>query len=704
MKRLRVLTALLLAMFTLLPSFSALAVRRDTVYVPEPGSAIASLADEEQELRGKSKSIELDTSSSGGYRGDYVIIYNSSSDPTSSKKTGSLSGKIVTSVSGPNANCEPAKGAEGLFGEEGFTVDADCVLNDKYANVKMPEDSDGTKGTYTVGMTKKFHIYDYNPSGSEMVKFKLLYQGTYCNIWTVTNSKYYPLDKISSGYAKKAAKAFDSKYALMLNTFGSFKSGANGDGRVHLLFYNIDDKGSVGNGHLTGYFSSYDYVENKLAMVHIDTYPSIMYYDSNGNKHKDITECYSTMEHEFQHLINYCQTGGMANWLNEALSGAAEELCYPGDALFSRIQQWHNYNWKYTNELKSPPKEYKYTSSYDLHKGGALHKWKSGNKDILARYAEVLLFSQYLYSRWGSTKIYKKIIQNTKSNTVTGSYNALKKATGWTLDSIFKEFFVSMVANDLKSGYGFKMNDGYDPSDFYNVKDLYSLLAPVVYTSTKSATIKSGGFIVIKPKNGVFYPPSGASSGLKYVGVTLYSSRLSCPQLTGTNIESTGKSKISWNSVSGAVKYKVYRATSKSGSYSLVKTTTSKSYTDDDAKPGKTYYYKVKAIAKEEKNDSYFSKVLKLTCDLARPKVSITLSSGGKPKLSWKKVEGAVKYDVYRNTEQYGNYTFLKSTTSLSFTNSGAQSGTKYYYIVFARASNSDGDSAYSNIVSIRSK
>lgn len=61
-----------------------------------------------------------------------------------------------------------------------------------------------------------------------------------------------------------------------------------------------------------------------------------------------------------------------------------------------------------------------------------------------------------------------------------------------------------------------------------------------------------------------------------------------------------GKSKaaISWKKVSGADGYKVYRSTSKSGSYKCIKTVTKGStvkYINKNLKKGKTYYYKVKA-------------------------------------------------------------------------------------------------------------
>lgn len=47
------------------------------------------------------------------------------------------------------------------------------------------------------------------------------------------------------------------------------------------------------------------------------------------------------------------------------------------------------------------------------------------------------------------------------------------------------------------------------------------------------------------------------------------------------------------------VEYKIYRATSKNGKYTLKKTTTAKTYTDKSVKKGKKYYYKVRMYVKD---------------------------------------------------------------------------------------------------------
>ena len=145
---------------------------------------------------------------------------------------------------------------------------------------------------------------------------------------------------------------------------------------------------------------------------------------------------------------------------------------------------------------------------------------------------------------------------------------------------------------------------------------------------------------------------------------------------------SAGKPKIYWNAVNGAVKYWVYRSTD-GETFSYYDMTTNTTYTNNSTAIGTTYYYKVKAVnANNAASDYSVSK--SILCKPAAPSVSINRSNG-KPKLSWKAVSGATKYWIYRSTDGK-NFKYFDSTTKTSYTNSGAASGTKYYYHVKAVA------------------
>lgn len=234
------------------------------------------------------------------------------------------------------------------------------------------------------------------------------------------------------------------------------------------------------------------------------------------------------------------------------------------------------------------------------------------------------------------------------------------------------------------------------------------------------ATSKSGNYTKIKTTTSTSFTDSDASVGKTYYykvkaiassssANSAYSEILSgkriCaqPDLVVKISTSTGKPSLSWDKVSGAKEYKVYRATSKSGEYKLIKTTTSTSYKDTSAKVDDDYWYRVDVVGKTDGTDNKKESPVKIHTTCAKPSASIKLSSN-KPKLSWKEVEGTTKYYVYRATSKSGKYTKVKTTTSLSYTDTSAKKGKTYYYKVKAVASNSSANSAYSTVVKIKRK
>ncbi|MEY8366793.1 hypothetical protein AALA22_14235 [Anaerovoracaceae bacterium 41-7] len=66
--------------------------------------------------------------------------------------------------------------------------------------------------------------------------------------------------------------------------------------------------------------------------------------------------------------------------------------------------------------------------------------------------------------------------------------------------------------------------------------------------------------------------------------------------------------EVSWDKCSGATKYQVYRATKKTGTYKRIATTTKDYYEDTSVKNKTSYYYKVRAVGKNNKKSS-FSKI-----------------------------------------------------------------------------------------------
>jgi fibronectin type 3 domain-containing protein len=170
------------------------------------------------------------------------------------------------------------------------------------------------------------------------------------------------------------------------------------------------------------------------------------------------------------------------------------------------------------------------------------------------------------------------------------------------------------------------------------------------------------------------------------------STPLAAPIISG-HLNTNGKPVISWNTVSGATKYDLYRSVN-GGSYSKLISTPKLSVTNSTATSGNTYSFKVQAVS--DAGTSAFSNVITLSTGLAAPVISGHLNANGKPVISWNTVSGATAYEVYRSING-GEYSLLISTTKLSVTNTSVVAGTIYYYKV--RAVSSTGTGLFSNII-----
>lgn len=157
---------------------------------------------------------------------------------------------------------------------------------------------------------------------------------------------------------------------------------------------------------------------------------------------------------------------------------------------------------------------------------------------------------------------------------------------------------------------------------------------------------------------------------------------------------------VSWNKVSGANGYKVYRAASATGKYSLIKTvnsTSTLSYTDADLTLGKTYYYKVCAYRNVNgskvngtKSEAQFTQIVP-----AAPTVKTEAAGATAIKLTWEKVELPSKnsgYYVYQVVD--GTDVKLKKCSAKkdSYTVTNLLPGNNYSFKVAAYVTNSNGE------------
>ncbi len=136
--------------------------------------------------------------------------------------------------------------------------------------------------------------------------------------------------------------------------------------------------------------------------------------------------------------------------------------------------------------------------------------------------------------------------------------------------------------------------------------------------------------------------------------------------------------KLSWQSVTGASKYYVYRKVY-GGSYELVKTTSATSWTDTSVQAAALYYYYVRPVY-----GSSIGAAGDTAKIITKPALTVT-STASKATLQWSaSATNGVTYYVYRKASGESSYTQIKKTTSTTWTDTSIKSGVKYTYKVRA--------------------
>ncbi len=158
---------------------------------------------------------------------------------------------------------------------------------------------------------------------------------------------------------------------------------------------------------------------------------------------------------------------------------------------------------------------------------------------------------------------------------------------------------------------------------------------------------------------------------------------------------------LEWEKVDEADGYYIYRATSKSGSYTKIDYVYDTEYTDYDLSSDTTYYYKVKAYNDDGTSD-YSSVVYDTTDDdsdeLEAPDdLDITDVTDDTITLEWDEVDDADGYYIYRAKSKSGSYTKIDTVDGTEYTDEDLSSDTTYYYKI--KAYNDNDTSDYSSIV-----
>jgi hypothetical protein len=317
----------------------------------------------------------------------------------------------------PAVSTETLNTVEKALVPENDPRDLACRLEDK---CNIPETL--PSGPFKVGDKQSFWVTNTNNAKNFQIQATLKYATDHSYFWVEENVKYSQKD------AEKLMDAFESKiYPKDREFFGSeWFPGVDNDPHIYVLY-------ARGIGNVNGYFGSGD-----------EYHPDAKKY-SNAHEmyvfsadHADLADSYtySTLAHEFQHMIHWKQDANEESWMNEGFADLAALL----------------------NGYDVGGADYAYISDPDLQ----LTDWVGDNSDpdFSRHYGESFLFTAYFLDRFGEdvTKAVVKDKQNGMESidNVLRSISAIDKTTDQpiTANDVFMDWAAANYLLDGSIGDG----------------------------------------------------------------------------------------------------------------------------------------------------------------------------------------------------------------------------------------------------------
>ena len=176
------------------------------------------------------------------------------------------------------------------------------------------------------------------------------------------------------------------------------------------------------------------------------------------------------------------------------------------------------------------------------------------------------------------------------------------------------------------------------------------------------------------------------------------STTLDAPTNVSAVVNGTGV-RVSWSSVSNASYYQIYRASTRSRSYSLIGTSAYTYFMDDN--PLSDNYYKVTSVGSDGSESEMSSYAYCYYSNggggggssiTPNPPTNVSASvSGTRIRVSWGYVSDASSYRVYRSSSSYGTYTLLGSS-SYSYYYDDAPLSDNYYKVTSVGSDGSESE------------
>jgi len=216
-----------------------------------------------------------------------------------------------------------------------------------------------------------------------------------------------------------------------------------------------------------------------------------------------------------------------------------------------------------------------------------------------------------------------------------------------------------------------------------------STTATGTYTQIGTSTTSSYSDNSLTPSTTYYYKVSTVTSSGAESGQSTYASAQTPAIPVPSNVSATSYSSsiiyVTWNNVSGATSYRIYRSSTATGTYTLAGTSASSGYYDEGLSPSTTYYYKVSTVTStgtEGAQSVYVSAKTDAVPLLPPPSYYWALPVSGGIRVCWYSVSGAQGYTVYRSTSPNGTFTAIASNISANTYLDSISGSAKYYYTI----------------------
>ncbi len=341
---------------------------------------------------------------------------------------------------------------------------------------------------------------------------------------------YMEYDFYDSNVIDRVGTEFDAMYDVITQNFGDPVLAPDNNGKVTILLLDIIDgfDGVTNPSYVGGYFYSVDYVtqeslenagytndhSNERAMLYIDIDP------------QDVTkdDVYSTVAHEFQHMINFSENtldggsvtpdldlilsdAGTPTWIDEGFAMGAEQIWAVDVKNFTNPSE----EWPVYSRISY------FNNSERYLEGNPLIKWirSESEYDVLSNYSNSFLFFQYLRVHSSlDSDIFKTMMDSSTDDIGMIDEILSTITTAGDFQEAFENWLIANRLNLTNGEYGYMNAEGlsdvksyvgadskswgFYPGSFMYRKDcgsapgLSGSMKALKFTSTGSVTICNG--------------------------------------------------------------------------------------------------------------------------------------------------------------------------------------------------------------------